>query len=151
MPSANFERTLAVTSSPEECWKVLTDVAQVAGWVTVVGEVQEVAPLDSYQAVLTDRFGPFQLNADVEVKVVDVEEGRRIRFKARGSDRQVGTNITVDAEMALETDDSGTTKICISGTYGVVGTVATMGAGTIRKKADTIVEEFFAAAERVLG
>lgn len=151
MPSANFERTLDVSSSPEECWKVLTDVAQVAGWVTVVGDVKEIAPLETYQAVLTDRFGPFQLNADVEVKVVDVEEGRRIRFKANGSDRHVGTTITVDAEMALATDDAGSTKISVSGTYGVVGTVATMGAGTIRKKADAIVEEFFAAAAQVLG
>lgn len=150
MPSASFERTLDVTSSPEECWKVLTDVAQVAGWVTVVGEVHEVEHLESYKAVLTDRFGPFELNADVEVKVVDLEEGRRIRFKAIGSDRHVGTTITVDAEMALLTDGPNT-KIAVSGTYGVLGAVATMGAGTIRKKADTIVEEFFSAAGRVLG
>ena len=66
MPSASFERTLDVTSSPEEGWKVLTDVAHVAGWVTVVREVHEVEHLESYRAVLTDRFGPFELNADVE-------------------------------------------------------------------------------------
>lgn len=150
MPSASFERTLEVSSTPEECWKVLTDVAQVAGWVTVVGEIQEIVPLESYSALLTDRFGPFELNADVEVKVVDVEEGKRIRFQAKGADRHVGTNITVDAEMALLTDE-GRTRIEVRGTYRVLGTVATMGSGTIRKKADAIVEEFLGAAERVLG
>ncbi|MEE8489354.1 MAG: SRPBCC domain-containing protein, partial [Acidimicrobiia bacterium] len=61
-----------------------------------------------------------------------------------------GTTIGVDARMALQPSGSGT-LIRVDGSYQVLGSVATMGGSTIRKKADTIIEEFFAAAEDALG
>lgn len=150
MPSATFERTLDTSSTADECWRLLTDVDRVAGWVTVVRDVRELEHLQSYEAVLSDQFGPFSLNADLDVRVVELEEGERIRFRAKGSDRQVGASIDVDAQLEL-VSDGPQTRIVVSGKYSVVGTVATMGAGTIRKKADTVIEEFFGAAARELA
>ncbi len=150
MPSATFERAIRVAASPEACWSVLIDVDTVAGWVSVVHAVQEIEHLATYSAVLADRFGMFNLKADLAVKVVGVEEGRRVRFRAEGKDRQVNTHINVEAELRLEPTDDGTV-IAVEGRYNVLGTVATMGAGTIKKKADTILEEFFTAAERTFS
>lgn len=133
-----------------ECWGVLTDVSQVARWVSVVGEVRELEHLSRYEVVLHDEFGPFKLNADLTVEVTDVEEGRSIRFVANGSDRQVSTNISVNARLTLVPSESGT-SIEVEGRWTVLGTVATMGGGTIRKKADTIVEEFFTSAAATLN
>lgn len=146
MPSAEFERSLTVERPAAECWEVLTDVKTVAGWVTVVGSVEEVDHLAAYKAVLTDQFGPFKLHADLGIAVTDLNEGSSIAFRAKGEDRQVSTSIVVDGAMSLEPQDSGTT-IHVKGRWNVIGTVATMGSGTIRKKADTIMEEFFSAAE----
>lgn len=150
MPSDKFNRSMAVKRSPEECWAVLTDVSRVAGWVTVVGEVEEIEHLQTYGAVLHDEFGPFKLNADLSIEVTDLEEGKAIRFKAKGTDRQVSTNISVDASLRLQQAEEGTT-IEVDGQWTVIGTVATMGAGTIRKKAETIIEEFFGSAGDELG
>lgn len=150
MPSADFTRSLQVSRAADECWGVLTDVSQVAGWVSVVGEVRELEHLSSYEVVLHDEFGPFKLNADLAVQVTDVDEGSSIRFVARGTDRQVSTNISVDARLSLVPAETGT-SIEVDGRWTVLGTVATMGAGTIRKKADAIVEEFFAAASATLN
>jgi carbon monoxide dehydrogenase subunit G len=52
--------------------------------------------------------------------------------------------------MELEPSESGTV-IRVEGKYQVLGSVATMGGSTIRKKADTIIEEFFAAVDKALG
>lgn len=150
MPSADFERSLEVSRPPAECWEVLTDVQKVASWVTVVGDVQEVEHLASYEAVLEDQFGPFKLKADLDVAVTDLDEGTAISFKAKGKDRQVSTSINVDASLSLEATGGGTT-IHTKGRWTVLGTVATMGGGTIRKKADGIMEEFFAAAAAELA
>jgi carbon monoxide dehydrogenase subunit G len=150
MPSAQFDRSLEVLSSPGECWKVITDVQRVADWVSVVGTVEEVEPLSRYTAVLEDSFGPFKLRADLDVEVTEFVEHKSIRFVCSGQDRQVGTTIGVDARMALQPSGSGT-LIRVDGSYQVLGSVATMGGSTIRKKADTIIEEFFAAAEDALG
>lgn len=150
MPSADFARSLEVNRSAEECWDVLTDVSQVAAWVSVVGEVRELDHLSRYEVVLHDEFGPFKLNADLTVEVTDVDAGRSIRFHAKGVDRQVSTNISVEARLTLVAADTGT-AIEVEGRWTVLGTVATMGAGTIRKKADAIVEEFFTAASATLN
>ena len=150
MPSAQFDRSLEVESSPGECWDVITDVNRVAEWVSVVGTVEEVEPLSRYTAVLEDSFGPFKLRADLDVEVTEFVENESIRFVCSGQDRQVGTTIGVDARMALQPSGSGT-LIRVDGSYHVLGSVATMGGSTIRKKADTIIEEFFAAAEDALG
>jgi uncharacterized protein len=150
VPSADFARSLEVNRPAEDCWGVLTDVSQVAGWVSVVGEVRELEYLSQYEVVLHDEFGPFKLNADLNVEVTDVDEGRSIRFLANGADRQVSTNISVNARLTLVPAATGT-SIEVEGRWTVLGTVATMGAGTIRKKADTIVEEFFTSAAAALN
>ena len=149
MPSDKFDRSLRVSRPPAECWAVLTDVQTVAGWVDVVTSVEEVAPMEQYAAVLTDSFGPFNLYADIKVDVVDVDEGQSLHFKASGKDRQVNASITVDATLDLAEDEGGT-LVHAYGSWHVIGTVATMGGGTIRKKADKIVDEFFVAAEDAL-
>jgi len=150
MPSSEFSRSLEVQSSPEECWDVITDVQQIADWVSVVHEVVEVEPLESYTAILEDSFGPFKLHADIKVQVTELVDRKSIRLEGNGQDRTVGTTIGVDARMALEPSEGGTI-IRVDGSYQVLGSVATMGGSTIRKKADTIIEEFFAAAEMALG
>lgn len=149
MPSGQLSRKLDVAVSPSECWSVLTDVQRVAGWVSIAHEVEEVERLENYSVVLRDKFGPFKLNADMDVEVTDVETEKRIRFRGTGTDRSVGTTISVDASMELTPTDEGT-SIQVEGSYQVVGTVASMGSSTIKKKADTIVEEFFEAAGREL-
>ena len=150
MPSDTFDRSLRVGRSAEDCWQVLTDVQRVAGWVSVVADLSEIEPLSEYSAVLADSFGPFTLKADIGVQVLDVEEGKSIHFKGSGKDRQVKTNISVEAWLELDPEESGTT-IHVHGSWNVLGTVATMGGGTISKKANKIVDEFFAAAEEALG
>ncbi|HUF96361.1 MAG TPA: SRPBCC domain-containing protein [Acidimicrobiia bacterium] len=150
MPSGDFEGSLSVEHSPADCWGVLTDVHRVSKWVSVVGEVTEVEHLKGYAAVLEDQFGPFKLKADLDIQVTDLDEGNSISFKAKGKDRQVATTIIVDATLSLQPSDRGT-QIMVRGRWNVIGTVATMGSGTIRKKADSIMDEFFSAAREELS
>jgi carbon monoxide dehydrogenase subunit G len=144
--SERFARDLVVTSDPERCWAVLTDVAQVASWVTIAYDVKEIERLAAYTAVLQDKLGPFKLRALLDIKVDVLEEGRSVRMRASGKDVQINSQISVDATLSLRPTDDGGTVVATEGTYQVVGRVATMGAGVIRKKADKILEEFFSNA-----
>lgn len=150
MPSVDFARRLPVASDPSRVWDALTDVERLAAWITVVGDVREVSRLDSYTAVLADRLGPFRLSADLDINVVDVEEGSSIRFVAEGEDRQVASRITIDGQLSLTTEGS-MTVIDVSGRYEVTGRVATLGASMIRSKGETILDQFVEAVERELA
>lgn len=151
MTAENFARTLTVTSSLERSWAILTDVGRLAGWVTIVHDVEELSRLNKYTAVLADRVGPFKLRADLDITVVVAEDGRRIELQASGRDRAVDTRLAVAATMTLGHVQAGGTSLDVAGRYEVTGKAASLGAGVIRKKAESIINDFFASAARELG
>jgi carbon monoxide dehydrogenase subunit G len=150
MASMTFERDLLVRADAEKCWAIVTDVPRLVRWVTILDEAEELAPLDRYRAVLMDRMGPFRLRADLDIAVSEVEIARHIRVRASGEDRQVSSRIGVDATLNLE-PDGDRTRIRATGSYEVVGRVASLGAGMIKQKAAKIIDEFFANAAAELG
>jgi uncharacterized protein len=150
VPRSEFRRDLAVTATPETTWETLTDVPRLVGWVGIVEDAVELEPLAHYTAVLMDRLGPFKLRADLDIVVSDVVPGESLHVRAEGEDRQVGSRLQIEATMALAPRDGGT-QVTFSGTYEVTGKVASMGSGTINKKAEKIMSEFFAATQAELG
>ena len=68
--------------------------------------------------------------------MVDVDEGRHLAINVAGEDRQVGSRVTVAATLDVVLRDDGGSQVQIDGSYEVTGKVASMGTGTIRKKAD---------------
>lgn len=149
MPSARFDRTISVSADAATCWSILTDVERVAGWVSIVGPVDEREHLRSYRAVLEDRMGPFRLRADLDIQVTDVLEGRSLSLRAEGEDRQVASRIVLDATLRIDGASAGS-AVSVGGTYEVTGKIATLGASMIRSKAQKLLDEYFSAAEREL-
>lgn len=150
MPRSEFHRELVVSAAPETTWETLTDVPKLVGWVGIVEDAVELDPLAHYTAVLMDRLGPFKLRADLDIVVSDVVPGESLRVRAEGEDRQVGSRLQIEATMALAPQDGGT-RVAFDGMYEVTGKVASMGSGTINKKAEKIMGEFFAATQAELG
>lgn len=151
MPVAQFVRTIAVAPDAPTCWGVLTDVERIAGWVSIVGPVEELEHLRTYTAVLEDRMGPFRLRADLDIQITDVVDQRSLSLRAAGEDRQVASRIAVDATLRLDGEPDGHgTSVTVDGSYQVTGRIATLGASMIRSKAQKLLDEFFAAAEREL-
>lgn len=151
MPSAGFRRELVTRSEPGQAWQILTDVSRLADWVTIVSEATEIAPLERYTAVLADQVGPFKLRADLDIRVPEVDAGRRIRVTAAGEDRHVSSRIAVDATLSLAPGEDGATVVIVEGRYEVNGRAASMGSAVIKQKAQKILEEFFARATSELG
>ncbi|MPZ69221.1 MAG: hypothetical protein GEU71_06780 [Actinobacteria bacterium] len=146
----DFRRDITVTADLASTWQKLLDVSTVASWVSIVEDVKEIDPLRRFTAVLQDRMGPFKLRADLSIDVLEIEEGSRIRIKAGGQDRQVRSRISVEAELSIENEENGS-RVTVEGTYEVTGRVATLGAGSIRKKATGILDEFFQHLTQELG
>jgi len=148
---ANFEfsRLVEVPGDPAATWQSFTDVRRVVSWISVVEDAKEFEPLSQYTAVLQDKIGMFSLRADLDIRVTEVVESRRLRVHADGQDRQVGARIVIDGVIELTLTESGT-NVALTGSYDVTGRVATLGASSIHRKADKIIEEFFANLTREL-
>lgn len=151
MTTGTIERTIDVPMTPADVWARVTDVREVASWVSILEQVTERERLASYDAVLQDRVGPFRLRADLAIKVTEATEPSRIAIQAAGEDRQVRSRIAVDAALELQSSETGGgTDVHLVGSYEVTGRVATLGASTINAKARKLVDEFCSRAEREL-
>ena len=151
MPRSEFHRELMLASSPEETWRALTDVRALVGWISIVEMGLEIEPLARYSGVLMDRLGPFKLRADLDIEVTDVVEGRSLRVTAEGEDRQVRSRLAIGVSMSLSERSPAGTIVVFRGTYEVTGKVASMGSGTINKKAEKVLDEFFSCVLDELG
>jgi len=146
----SFERAQVVGASPETAWETLLDFRQVASWISIVGDAEELVPLQRYRAVLEDRLGPFKLRADLDVRLSDLREGESVMATAAGEDRQVASRISIQATLAITPSGTGT-EISVRGAYEVLGRVASLGAGSIRKKAERVLDDFFGRAAEALA
>lgn len=144
-----FHETFQLDAPPAQVWSVVSDIPTVLSWISIVESVEQAAD-DRYTVVLADRLGPFKLRADLNVGVAERDEGRSIRARGDGEDRQIGSRLIIDVAMRLAERDGGTT-LDVGGSYEVTGRPASLGAGSIRKKASTVLAEFFTAAERGVG
>lgn len=151
MPRSEFGRELTVSAAPAQAWATLIDVPVLVSWISVLEQAEEQEHLERYSAVLLDRLGPFKLRADLAITLSDVRTEQHVTVHAEGEDRQVGSRLVVDATLDLAPSGDGGTAVRVAGVYEVSGKVAAMGGGTINKKAEKIIGEFFANAEKVLG
>lgn len=147
----SFRRDVRLTSSSATVWTRLLDFHTVASWVSILENVRQIEPLKRFTAVLRDRLGPFRLRADLSVEIVEIEDGSRVHIRADGQDRQVRSRITVDAALRVRQVPDAGSHVDVEGTYEVTGRVATLGAGSIRKKASLILDEFFEHLMQELG
>jgi len=145
-----FRETVRFAEGREPVWAVVSDIPTVLSWISIVGEVSTVDTGSRYEAVLEDRMGPFKLRADLEISLGEVVERELIRARGDGEDRQIGSRLIIDVTLALSDDGEGT-AVDVHGSYEVTGRPATLGAGSIRKKAGKVLAEFFGSAERALA
>ncbi len=145
-----FHETFQLDAPPAAVWAVVSDIPTVLSWISIVENVEEVDPGERFAVVLADKLGPFKLRADLNVVVGESEPGASIRARGDGEDRQIGSRLIIEVALKLE-ERGASTQLDVSGSYEVTGRPAALGAGAIRKKAATILAEFFASAERSLG
>lgn len=145
-----FQETVRLASGRDAVWQTVSDIPSVLSWISIVGTAQQIEPGQRYRAVLQDRLGPFKLRADLDIVVQERQEGRLVRARGDGEDRQIGSRLIIEVVLALSEDGDGTV-VDVHGSYEVTGRPAALGAGSIRKKASRILAEFFGSAERALS
>lgn len=142
MPRSVFSRQVTVPIERASAWEVITDVSKIVLWISVIHSAEVVVPLDRYTAVLEDRLGALRLKADLDVRVPDHRVGEYLKLSASGEDRQVRSRITIEGSLVLKEAGPTQTEVLLDGSYDISGKVAAMGAATIRRKADLMLDEF---------
>jgi carbon monoxide dehydrogenase subunit G len=145
-----FERSIALAEPVEAAWQFLSDVQRVADCIPNISDLAEMGAGD-YTARASDRVGPFRVSMKVALAVETDPAGRTIRADLRGHDLLSQTRVAASVRAACEASEPGSSTISITAEGEVLGPVATLGAGPIRRRLDEIFEQFVRVLETRIG
>ncbi|MCL6641329.1 MAG: SRPBCC family protein [Candidatus Rokubacteria bacterium] len=144
-----FTREIPTAASPEGVWALLWDVERLARCIPGCQSARAVEPPVRYEATVAERVGPFKVTFPLDIEVLEAQAPKRLRAKATGRDASVGSSLQLQLDLAIE-PAGDRTVLRLRAEVSVLGKLAALGGGMIRRKADEIMDRFAQALRREL-
>jgi hypothetical protein len=136
-----FTQECVVPLERERLWNFLMDVPRVAHCVPGVESIEAADP-GGYKGSLRVQVGPIRLLLQGTMTVEEQDRSAwRARMRADANDRRVGGGVRARLSLTLAPADAGT-RLHIETDLTVLGKIGEFGQPIIKKKADTLLEEF---------
>ncbi|WP_159007663.1 SRPBCC domain-containing protein [Bradyrhizobium sp. S69] len=145
-----FNMSMVVPATPEDLWKTLIDVPSISSCIPGCENVEEIARLESYKAMVKQKIGPFKVEVPAEILVESMTEPSHVRTRATGRDKFTGTRLAVILDVSVVPEGSGS-KLTVDAKVDIQGRLATMGLGVIKRRVDQNFEEFETRLKSLLG
>ena len=137
----NFEGGLVIDRPPEEVWNFFWDVARLSRCIPGCERVETLKEREKYQLTISDSVGPIRVNFEACADVSVVEAGKGIRVMLQGKDLK-GGGLRQTMEITLEEVAKSRTKVNFKASVTVFGKLGTLGYPFIKKKVNSVIEEF---------
>lgn len=139
--------TLAVER--ERLWEFLMDVPRVGRCIPGVEGIEPVTD-SGYRGQLRVQVGPIRLSLEGTITIEERDrEAWRASMRAEASDRKAAGGIRARITMELRPATAGT-ELSVETDLSVLGKIGEFGQPIIRKKADSLMQEFAANVEAAL-
>ena len=136
-----FTQERVIPVERERLWNLLVDVPKVGRCVPGV-ETIEAVDGRTYKGSLRIRIGPIRLSLEGTMTIEDQDRTAwQARMRADANDRRLGGGIRVRMSLTLAPAEGGT-RLQIETDLAVLGKIGEFGQPVIKKKADTLLEEF---------
>ena len=136
-----FTQECLIPVARERLWDFLMDVPAVGRCVPGVERIEAVDG-SAYRGGLKIQVGPIRLSLEGTLTVEEADrEAWRARLRAEANDRRLGGGIRARLSLTLAPAEGGT-RVRIDTDLAVLGRIGEFGQPVIRKKADTLLEEF---------
>ena len=138
----HFENKATIPVSRDRLWDVLMNMEQVARCLPGVENIQAIDQ-DNYNGTLKMRVGPIGLKLEGKVSVTERNrEAWQAGMRAEGNERGVGGAVKADIGMRLNELDASQTELTVVTDAQVMGKLGEFGQPVMRKKADSMMQEF---------
>jgi carbon monoxide dehydrogenase subunit G len=136
-----FTQECVIPVERERLWELLMDVPRVGRCVPGVDSIEAVDER-VYKGLLGVRIGPIRLSLDGTMAIEEQDRAVwRARMRADASDRRLGGGIRARMSLTLAPAEGGT-RLRIDTDLAVLGKIGEFGQPLIKKKADTLLEDF---------
>ena len=136
-----FTQECVIPVERERLWDFLMEVPKVGSCVPGVENIEAVDG-SAYKGRFRVQVGPIRLLLQGTILVEEQDRSAwRARMRAEANDRRLGGGIRARLSLTLAPAESGT-RVRIETDLAVLGKIGEFGQPIIKKKADTLLEEF---------
>lgn len=144
-----FQKEVEIAAPREKVWNFIWDVDRFIACVPGCKEAKTIEAGKKYAATMVEKVGPFKVEFPTSIEVLEREELTRIKAQASGTDNKIGSRMKVDLDVNLREQD-GKTVLGFIASVDILGKLAALGHGIIKRKADQVLDEFAQAVKRRL-
>lgn len=144
-----FQKEVEIAAPREKVWNFIWDVDRFIACVPGCKEAKTIEAGKKCAATMVEKVGPFKVEFPTSIEVLEREELTRIKAQASGADNKIGSRMKVDLDVNLREQD-GKTVLGFIASVDILGKLAALGHGIIKRKADQVLDEFAQAVKRRL-
>ena len=144
-----FQKEVEILAPREKVWQFIWDVDRFIACVPGCKEAKTIEPEKRYAATMVEKVGPFKVEFPTTIEVLEREELTRIKAQASGADNKIGSRMKLDLDVHLREDGDKTILGFVAG-VDILGKLAALGHGIIKRKADQVLDEFAQAVKTKL-
>jgi carbon monoxide dehydrogenase subunit G len=138
-----LEGSFVVAAPQAQVWTQITDAALMAGCIPGC-EAIEVVDDKTYRARVKVEVGPIKARFNLLVEVTEEVAPSRVLSTTRGEEGTRASVVAAENELLLIAQDAATTEIRYVSEVSVTGRLGKFGLGVMKKKAQSLSEEFAA-------
>jgi carbon monoxide dehydrogenase subunit G len=144
-----FQKEVEITAPREKVWQFIWDVDRFIACVPGCKDAKTVEEGKRYTATMVEKVGPFKVEFPTTIEVLEREELSHIKAQASGADNKIGSRMKVDLDVSLRAQDNKTILAFVAG-VDILGKLAALGHGIIKRKADQVLDQFAQAVKHKL-
>ena len=144
-----FDKEVEISASREKVWKFIWDVNRFIACVPSCKDAKTVEEGRLYSATMVEKVGPFRVEFPTTIEVLEKEELKHIKAQASGADNKIGSRMKIELDVNLQERDDKTLLGFVAN-VDILGKLAALGHGIIKRKADQVLDEFAQAVKKRL-
>ena len=144
-----FEKEVEILAPREKVWNFIWDVNRFIACVPGCKEAKTIEEGKKYSATMIEKVGPFKVEFPTSIEVIERQELTHIKAQASGADNKIGSRMKLDLDVNLREQDGKTIVNFVAG-VDILGKLAALGHGIIKRKADQVLDEFAQAVKKKL-
>lgn len=144
-----FEKEVEISAPRQKVWDFIWDVDRFIACVPGCKEAKTLEPGKRYAATMVEKVGPFRVEFPTTIEVLEREDLTRIKAQASGADNKIGSRMKITLDVNLREQGDKTVLGFVAG-VDILGKLAALGHGIIKRKADQVLDEFARAVKKQL-
>jgi len=145
-----FAKEVEILAPKEKVWNFIWDVDRFIACVPGCKEAKTIEEGKRYSATMVEKVGPFRVEFPTTIDILERQELTSIKAQASGADNKIGSRMKIELDVNLREQDSNKTVLGFIARVDILGKLAALGHGIIKRKADQVLNEFAQAVKEKL-